>query len=116
MNILIPPTILVYAKGLTRQLNYQNMIIIYMHMMILFCPKWDFILFNEVKKIGHQNFYLSGTMMDQGQIKFDCGNTPNDFNEDKFLKQYKDYNFFDYRVQLGHHHWFIKIYGIKLVD
>ena len=54
-------------------------------------------MFNEVKKIGHQNFYLSGTMMNQGQIKFDCGNTPNDFNEDKFLKQYKDYNFFDYQ-------------------
>ena len=70
---------------------------LYAHDDFYFCPKWDFILFNEVKKIGHQNFYLSGTMMNQGQIKFDCGNTPNDFNEDKFLKQYKDYNFFDYQ-------------------
>ncbi len=70
---------------------------LYAHDDFYFCPKWDYILFNEVRKIGHKNFYLSGTMMNQGQIKFNCGDTPIEFNEDKFLKHYQDYNFFDFQ-------------------
>ncbi len=70
---------------------------LYAHDDFYFCPKWDYILFNEVKKIGHNNFYLSGTMMNQGQIQFDCGNTPYEFNEKKFLQEYKDFNFYDFQ-------------------
>ena len=33
------------------------------------------ILKNEIDRIGHNLFYLSGTMMHKGQIDFDCGNT-----------------------------------------
>ena len=80
------------ASKLTKHEYY-----LYAHDDFYFCPKWDHILFNEVKKIGHNNFYLSGTMMNQGQIQFNCGNTPHEFNEKKFLEEYKDYNFYDFQ-------------------
>ena len=52
---------------------------------------------NEIKSIGHNKFYLSGTMMNNGQIKFNCGNSDKDFDEDKFLQNYKDYNYYDFQ-------------------
>ena len=70
---------------------------LYAHDDFYFCPDWDLILSNEINKIGHNNFYLSGTMMHKGQIKFDCGNTPSEFDEKKFLAQYKDYNYFNFQ-------------------
>ena len=50
-----------------------------------FSPNWDEILKNEVKKIGHNNFYLSGTMVGAGQIEFDAGQTVDNFNQTKLL-------------------------------
>ena len=70
---------------------------LYAHDDFYFCPDWDLILYNEIKKIGHNNFYLSGTMMNEGPIKFNCGNSPGEFDEDRFLKQYKNYNYFDFQ-------------------
>ena len=91
-----------YNSGICEGINKASKLskfdyYLYAHDDFYFCPKWDYILFNEVKKIGHENFYLSGTMMNQGQIKFNCGDTPKEFNEDKFLRHYKDYNFFDFQ-------------------
>ena len=71
--------------------------LLYAHDDFYFCPEWDLILNNEIKKIGHNNFYLSGTMMNEGPIKFDCGKEPSMFNENKFLTYYKNYNYFDYQ-------------------
>ena len=71
--------------------------ILYAHDDFYFCPDWDFILKNEIDKIGHNLFYLSGTMMHRGQIDFDCGNTFEDFDEKKFLSNYKDYNYYDFQ-------------------
>ena len=71
--------------------------LLYAHDDFYFCPNWDEILEKEVRKIGHNNFYLSGTMMNEGQIKFNCGNTPNEFNEEKFLNNYKNYNYYDFQ-------------------
>ena len=70
---------------------------LYAHDDFYFCPDWDEILFNEVKKIGHNNFYLSGTMMHNGQIAFNCGESPNNFNEKKFLNEYKNHNLYDFQ-------------------
>ena len=70
---------------------------LYAHDDFYFCPKWDLILLNEIKKIGHNNFYLSGTMMNEGQISFNCGNTPNEFDEKKFLMEYKKFNYYDFQ-------------------
>ena len=71
--------------------------LLYAHDDFYFSPNWDEILKNEIEKIGHNNFYLSGTMMNQGQIKFYCGDTPDNFNEEKFLKNYKDHNYYDFQ-------------------
>ena len=70
---------------------------LYAHDDFYFCPDWDEILSKEIEKIEHNNFYLSGTMMKEGQIKFDCGNTPSEFNENKFLSEYKNYNYYDFQ-------------------
>ena len=91
-----------YNSGICEGINKASKLTkydyyLYAHDDFYFCPKWDYILFNEIKKIGHNNFYLSGTMMNQGQIKFDCGNTPSEFNENKFLQEYNDYNFYDFQ-------------------
>ena len=71
--------------------------ILYAHDDFYFCPGWDSELKNEIDKIGHNNFYLSGTMMNQGQINFNCGNTHAEFDEQKFLNEYKKYNYFDFQ-------------------
>ena len=71
--------------------------LLYAHDDFYFCPNWDEILLNEVNKIGHKNFYLSGTMMKNGQINFNCGDTPDNFDEQKFLDNYKDHNHYDFQ-------------------
>ena len=71
--------------------------LLYAHDDFYFCPNWDEILENEVKIIGHNNFYLSGTMMNEGQIEFDCGDTPDKFDEVKFLENYKKYNYHNFQ-------------------
>ena len=70
--------------------------ILYAHDDFYFCPNWDEILYKEINKIGHKNFYLSGTMMNNGQIAFDCGNNIENFNEKKFLSEYKNFNYYDF--------------------
>ena len=71
--------------------------ILYAHDDFYFCPNWDEILEKEVKRIGHNNFYISGTMMNEGQINFNCGETLDDFDEKKFLDNYKNYNYYDFQ-------------------
>ena len=75
----------------------KNEYILYAHDDFYFCPDWDLILKNEIDKIGHNLFYLSGTMMHKGQINFNCGNSFEDFDEKKFLSNYKDYNYYDFQ-------------------
>ena len=91
---------------------------LYAHDDFYFCPEWDLILFNEIGKIGHNKFYLSGTMMNAGQIKFNCGDTPDKFNESKFLNEYKNFNYFDFQgstwaPSLVHRDVWIKVGGLS---
>ena len=74
-----------------------NDYILYAHDDFYFCPDWDEILKKEVDKIGHNFFYLSGTMVNNGQIEFNCGETNENFNENKFLQNYKKYNYYDFQ-------------------
>jgi glycosyltransferase involved in cell wall biosynthesis len=74
-----------------------NDYILYAHDDFYFCPNWDEILKLEIDKIGHNNFYLSGTMMYNGQIKFNCGDTLENFDENKFLSDYKNFNYYDFQ-------------------
>ena len=71
--------------------------ILYAHDDFYFCPNWDMILKNEVDKINHNLFYLSGTMVNNGQIKLDCGNNVENFDEKKFLAEHKNVNFYDFQ-------------------
>ena len=91
-----------YNSGICEGINKASKLakfnyILYAHDDFYFCPGWDLILSSEIKKIGHNYFYLSGTMMNEGQIKFNCGDTPDEFNENKFISEYKKYNFFDFQ-------------------
>ena len=71
--------------------------LLYAHDDFYFCPDWDLILKNEINLIGHNDFYLSGIMMNNGQIKFDCGDSVQNFDEKKFLENYKKNNLFDFQ-------------------
>ena len=73
--------------------------ILYAHDDMYFCPDWDIVLIEEVKKIGHDNFYLSGTMIEanSGHIVHNFGDTIFNFNEDELLQKYKQINFYDHQ-------------------
>ncbi len=71
--------------------------ILYSHDDFYFCPEWDTVLMDEVKKIGHKNFYLSGIMMNNGPLKFDCGKDVYSFDERKLLSNYRNINLYDFQ-------------------
>ena len=71
--------------------------ILYAHDDFYFLPSWDNALKNEVEIIGHNNFYLSGIMMNNGPIKIDYGNTLEDFKESDLLNNYKKHNHYDFQ-------------------
>ena len=91
-----------YNAGITKGMNLavkitSNKYIIYAHDDFYFCPKWDLVLKNEVDKIGHNRFYLSGTMVNNGQIKLNCGNDLDTFDEKKLLKEVDKSNYYDFQ-------------------
>ena len=73
--------------------------ILYAHDDMYFCPGWDQHLINEVNKIGHNNFYLSGTMIEpnSGHIIFNCGENIETFDENKLLSNYSNLNFYNHQ-------------------
>ena len=86
------------CKGMNLAANKSRFeFILYAHDDFYFCPNWDEILKKEINKIGHNYFYLSGTMVHNGQIKFYCGDSIETFDEKKFLNDYKNHNFYDFQ-------------------
>tara|TARA_B100001057_G_scaffold15438_1_gene14676 strand:+ start:2687 stop:3556 length:870 start_codon:yes stop_codon:yes gene_type:complete len=72
--------------------------ILYAHDDFYFCPGWDTEFKKEIDKMGHKNFYLSGTMIGTtGEESLDCGTSINNFNEKKLLDNYKNLNFYDFQ-------------------
>ncbi len=71
--------------------------ILYAHDDFYFCPDWDQVMLKEIKSIGHENFYLSGIMMNNGPIKLDCGKDIHTFDEKKLLNNYKNHNLYDFQ-------------------
>ena len=60
--------------------------ILYSHDDFYFCPNWDLYLYEEIKKIGHNNFFLSGTMFHELEgVPFFCGNDFKNFDESILL-------------------------------
>jgi len=90
-----------YNSGICEGINKASKLakfdyFLYAHDDFYFCPNWDQVLCEEIDKIGHNNFYLSGTMMNNGHIPFDCGDKIENFNEKKFLSEYKNFNHYDF--------------------
>ena len=79
----------------TKKANFD--FILYSHDDFYFCPKWDEILNEEIKKIGHNRFYLSGIMMNNGPLKFDAGSDFEAFDEKKLLENYEKINHYDFQ-------------------
>ena len=71
--------------------------ILYSHDDFYFCPGWDEVLKNEVETIGHNNFYFSGVMMNNGPIKFNAGSDIKSFDENKVLNEYQNHNYYDFQ-------------------
>ena len=55
-----------------------------------YCPGWDTEFVKEINNLNHENFYLSGTMVGAGQIKFNAGEIVEEFNENKLIKNLKN--------------------------
>ena len=62
-----------------------------------YCPGWDVELVNNVKFIGHNNFYLSSTMVGAGQVEFDAGQTVDNFDETKLLNNLEKIKTIDFQ-------------------
>ena len=77
----------------------SNQYILYSHDDMYFCPDWDKVLLDEVKSLSHDDFYLSGTMIEpnSGHIVCDFGIDIDTFKEDELLSKYKDINFYDHQ-------------------
>ena len=77
----------------------SNKYILYSHDDMYFCPDWDKVLMKEVQIIKHDKFYFSGTMIEaySGHIRFNFGETLEDFKEYELLSKYKSINFYDHQ-------------------
>ena len=70
---------------------------LYAHDDFYFCPDWDVVLLNELNNIKNNLFYLSGTMIQNGQVELNCGDNLKNFDEKKLLTQYKNIKFYDFQ-------------------
>ena len=91
-----------YNSGICEGMNIASKrskfdYILYSHDDFYFCPDWDITLKKEIDLIGHNRFYLSGIMMNNGPIKFNAGSDLKDFDENKVLNEYKNFNHFDFQ-------------------
>ena len=77
----------------------SNRYILYSHDDMYFCPNWDKVLLDEVKSLNHDDFYLSGTMIEpnSGHIVCDFGVDLDTFKEEELLSKYKNINFYDHQ-------------------
>ena len=76
---------------LASQAKYDYLLFIHDDMYI--CPDWDKVLIEEINSLSHNNFYLSGIMIERtnGHINYNFGNTYLDFNEKKLLDLYSTF-------------------------
>ena len=91
-----------YNSGICTGMNMaakkaKTQYILYAHDDFYFCPNWDHVLKDEINKINHNNFYLSGTMVNNGQIQLDCGSDLETFNEERLLKEINNANYYDFQ-------------------
>ena len=71
------------CSSINKAVNETNCkYILYAHDDMYFLPNWDKFLINEIELIGHDKFYLSGTMIEpfSGHITYNCGSDINTFD------------------------------------
>jgi glycosyltransferase involved in cell wall biosynthesis len=90
-----------YALNIGRSLADTDYIV-YLNDDMYVCPGWDLVLWNEIEKIGHRNFFLSSTAIEPCQshnavIKMDYGISITDFNEKKLLAEFSSLPFHDWQ-------------------
>ena len=69
------------------------------HYDMYFCPNWDVIFTEEIKKNTSKLFFLSGTMVQpfNSYIKLDCGSNYKEFNEEKLLNEIKNIKYHNFQ-------------------
>ena len=62
--------------------------IVLAHDDMYFCPNWDTEFEAELKKLNHEDFFISGTMVQyfNGLINLDCGKDPKTLMKANFLR------------------------------
>ena len=91
MNIGMP-------KALNKASKLANFdYILISHDDFYYCPGWDSEFVNEIKKINHNNFYLSGTMVGAGQVFFDAGESIETFDEKKLIENIETIKTFNFQ-------------------
>ena len=91
-----------YNAGICEGVNKAAMLsttnyLLYSHDDFYFCPEWDEALINELKLLKTDLFYLSGTMIQNGQVYLDCGDNLENFDESKLLNNYKKIKFYNFQ-------------------
>ncbi len=81
-----------YALNKARSLVTTNYLL-YLNDDMYLCPNWDTALMQEIKQIGHDNFFLSSTVIEPCAssncvIERDYGKDIENFNETLLLKEY----------------------------
>jgi len=87
--------------GMPKALNKSSKLakfdyILISHDDFYYCPDWDIEFVDELKKLDHKKFYLSGTMVGAGQVYFNAGETVSNFDENKLInnmEKIKTFNF-----------------------
>jgi GT2 family glycosyltransferase len=88
--------------GMPKALNKASKLAIFDYILIshddfYYCPGWDNEFENEIKKINHNDFYLSGTMVGAGQVYFDAGQSIKTFDEKKLIENIEKIKTFDFQ-------------------
>ena len=94
-----------YSKeniGMPKALNKASQLATFSYILIshddfYFCSGWDREFYDEINILDHKNFYLSGTMVGAGQVKFDAGQTIDTFNEKKLNDNLENIKTFDFQ-------------------
>jgi glycosyltransferase involved in cell wall biosynthesis len=87
-----------YNSGICEGVNMasklsSNDYIVYAHDDFYFCPNWDKYLYDEIIRIGHNNFYLSSSTIGTTENFLNCGDSFDNFDEQKFLDNYNSVKF-----------------------
>ena len=89
-----------YALNALRSLVRTNYIL-YMNDDMVACAGWDEVLYNEIKRIGHSQFFLSATTIEPKaqsacSIEKNYGEDFSSFNPQKLLNEYRQPAFADW--------------------